>query len=114
MLSPRSLWLSAAAVLAALPVQAESLACSAGTVSEGDSRLALIYKCGPPMLADAHCSPVYQAGARHPVPVWLAAPHLPCLVTERLLYERGEGRLVAVVNLHAGVVRSISYGRQPR
>lgn len=112
--TPRTLLLAAATSLAALSIQAETLACAAGTVSEGDSRLSLIYKCGPPVLADAACSPVHQAGTLHRVPEWLAVPVVPCLVTERLLYERGEGHLVAVVHVRSGIIRSISYSRQPR
>ena len=113
MFSPRHLLLSAATVLFALPAQAESLACAAGTVSEGDSRLSLIYKCGPPLLADADCSPVYWAGTVQRVPEGLT-PVVPCVLTERLLYERGPGNLVAVVQVRSGVVRAIGYSRQPR
>ncbi len=114
MFNSRHRLLAAAGCMAALSAQAETLACAAGTVSEGDSRLSLIYKCGPPVLADSGCSPIYQAGSRQPVPDWLALQSVPCLATERLLYERGPGHLVAVVTVRSGIIQAISYGRQPR
>ncbi|MCY7314954.1 MAG: DUF2845 domain-containing protein [Rubrivivax sp.] len=114
MLSLHILLLSAATALLALPAQAEPLACAGGTVSEGDSRLSLIYKCGPPVLTDADCSPMYQVGTLQRVPDWLAVPVVPYSVIERLLYERGQGNLLAVVHMRSGVIRSISYSRQPR
>jgi len=95
-------------------VRAESLRCAAGSISEGDSRLSVLYKCGQPVLSDATCSPVLYAGTLKPVPGWIASQQVPCQVTERLLYERGPGQLLATVTIRSGVVRSISYGSQPR
>ena len=51
---PLRFW-SCLAVAALLPAgaAAESLRCEKGIAAEGDSRLALLYKCGSPVLADA-------------------------------------------------------------
>jgi hypothetical protein len=83
-------------------------------VSEGDSRLSVIYKCGQPQLADTYCAPVYYPGTLEVVPQPLASAIVPCLVVEAWLYERGPGNLLATVYLRSGVVQSISYGREPR
>jgi hypothetical protein len=37
---------------------AESLRCSNGIVAEGDSRIAVAYKCGEPTLRDSYCAAV--------------------------------------------------------
>ena len=92
----------------------ETLVCTGGSVSEGDSRLSLLYKCGPPVLSDAACSPVYFAGTHQRVPDWVATHHMPCQPSEKLLYERGPGNLLATVGVRSGVVRSITYSRQAR
>lgn len=104
------------AVLAAgaVTAHAESLRCSGGIADEGDSRLAVLYKCGQPLLADRYCAPVVYAQTLLPVPEPFASAFVPCLATEEWLYDRGPGSLVATVRLRAGVVQSIHYGREPR
>jgi len=107
--------LACAALLAGLPglASAESLRCPGGIVAEGDSRLSVMYKCGPPMLTDTYCDPVYYPGTLNVVPQPYASL-VPCLRIEAWLYERGPGELVATVYLRSGVVQSIAYGQQPR
>src|SRR5215208_3175531 len=78
---------------------AESLRCPGGMVSEGDSRLSVIYKCGQPQLADTYCAPVYYPGTLEIVPQPLASTLVPCQVIEAWLYERGPGNLLATVYL---------------
>lgn len=93
---------------------AESLRCDGGIVSEGDSRLSLVYKCGEPKLKDSSCSPVSSPGTLDMLPEPYALRVVPCVVVDAWLYERGPGRLLATVSLRSGVVQSISYGGAPR
>jgi hypothetical protein len=104
------------AVAAALPSAAfaESLRCSNGIAAEGDSRIALVYKCGQPLLRDNYCAPVYYSGSINPVPEQIAGLYVPCVYTEEWLYERGPGEFLAVVRIRGGKVQSITYSRQPR
>jgi Protein of unknown function (DUF2845) len=97
-----------------MPAQAESLRCAGGIAAEGDSRLSVIYKCGQPVLRDSYCAPVYLNGNPNPVPEPFASALAPCLLTEELLYDRGEGNLMATVRIRSGVIQSITYGRTPR
>ena len=106
--------LGAALVLSCNSAQAESLRCPGGIVAEGDSRLSVIYKCGPPQLADSFCAPVFYGLWPTPVPEPFTSTIVPCQPTEQWLYERGPGNLIATVTLRAGKVRSISYGRTPQ
>jgi len=102
------------AALGALPVasvSAESLRCNGQIVSEGDSRLSLLVKCGQPLLQDSYCAPVFQSPWLQPVPEAIVGGMLPCLLTEEWLYDRGPGNLMATVRFRAGVVRQITYGR---
>ncbi len=112
----RFLGLVCVAVLAALarPAAAESLRCAGGIAVEGDTRLAVLYKCGQPLLADTYCAPVYYPGALEPVPEPFARGLVPCEQIEEWLYERGPGNLVATVYLRSGIVQSIRYGRSPQ
>ena len=95
------------------PAHAESLRCTRGSVSEGDSRLSLAYKCGEPELRDVYCAPVYYPGTLELIPPEIALGLVPCVPEEAWLYERGPGQLVVTVVLRSGVVRAIVYG-QPR
>ena len=108
--------LFAGAVAAALPItaQAESLRCENGIAAEGDSRLAVVYKCGQPALRDNYCAPVYYGGSVNMVPESVANLYVPCVYTEEWLYERGPGQFLAVVRIRGGKVQSITYGRQPQ
>ena len=106
--------LAAAVVLHGNTAQAESLRCAGGIAAEGDTRLAVLYKCGQPVLADRYCAPVYLPNSPYPVPEPFASAYAPCVATEEWLYERGPGNLLATVRLRSGVVQSIVYGRTPR
>ena len=104
------------AVAAVLPAaaHAESLRCPNGIAAEGDSRLAVMYKCGQPALRDNFCAPVYYGGTSYLVPEPMASLYVPCIYTEEWLYERGPGELLAVVRIRAGRVQTITYSRQPQ
>jgi len=93
---------------------AESLRCANGIAAEGDSRLAVVYKCGQPALRDNYCAPVYYTGSVNTVPEPFANLYVPCVYTEEWLYERGPGEFVATVRIRGGKVQSITYGRQPQ
>lgn len=103
-------------VVAGLPclASAESLRCHGSMVSEGDSRLSVVYKCGQPQLADTFCAPVYYPGTLEVVPQPFASTIVPCQLVEAWLYERGPGNFVATVYIRSGVVQSIIYGHDPR
>ena len=78
---------------------AESLRCQNGIAAEGDSRLAVAYKCGEPALRDNYCAPVFYSGSPYQVPDPIASLYVPCIYTEEWLYERGPGELLAVVRI---------------
>lgn len=101
-------------VVASATASAESLRCNGQSVSEGDSRLSVLYKCGQPMLADAYCAPLYYQPWYQPVSELSANSLVQCLLVEEWLYDRGPGNLIAVVRIRSGIVQSITYGRQPR
>lgn len=107
---------SALVVAAVLPTaaRAESLRCPNGIAAEGDSRLAVMYKCGQPALRDNFCAPVYYTGTAYLVPEPIASLTVPCIYTEEWLYERGPGELLAVVRIRGGRVQTITYSRQPQ
>jgi Protein of unknown function (DUF2845) len=102
------------AMLCSFPAAAESLRCPGGSVAEGDSRVAVAYKCGQPLLKDSFCAPVFYSGTLNPVPEPFASVLVPCQVTDEWLYDRGPGNLVATVRFRSGTVSSITYGRVPR
>jgi len=101
-------------VAASTAAGAESLRCNGQSVSEGDSRLSLLYKCGEPSMADVYCVPINYQPMLQPVSAGYESVVVPCLLVEEWLYDRGPGNLIAVVRIRSGTVQSINYGRQPR
>ncbi|MBI5719674.1 MAG: DUF2845 domain-containing protein [Burkholderiales bacterium] len=114
MRTPHLLTLSMLAAFGAGSAHGESLRCAVGSVAEGDSRLAVLYKCGEPLARDGACAPVHYAGSLRRVPEPFASSLVPCVPTEEWLYERGPGNLVAMVRFRSGKVQSIQYGHVPR
>ena len=102
--------------LAALPwaARAESLRCSGGIASEGDSRLSVAHKCGQPVLKDNYCAQVVYSSTWQPVPEPFASVYVPCQPIEEWLYDRGPGNLMATVRFRSGLVQSIVHARHPR
>ena len=98
---------------AAASAHAESLRCNGATASEGDSRIAVYYKCGPPLLQEVRCATVVYPFTLYAVPEPFASTYVPCQAEEEWLYERGPGNLVATVRFRGGIVQSIRYGRPP-
>src|SRR5690349_5795386 len=94
--------------------RAESLRCEGASASEGDSRIAVLYKCGQPLLADTYCAPVFYTGTFNPVPAPIAGAYVPCQAVEEWIYDRGPGNLLAIVRFRNGRVQSIRYGYQPQ
>ena len=104
-----------ALLLAQAPaVSAETLRCNGASAAEGDSKLSVRYKCGPPLLAEAFCAPVFALGSPYPVPEPWSSLVVPCQPVEEWLYDRGPGNLMATVRFRSGVVQSIRYGRAPQ
>jgi uncharacterized protein DUF2845 len=99
-------WLAGAA-------HGESLRCSGGIAAEGDSRVAVAYKCGQPLLQDSYCAPLYYGQSLQVVPEPFASVIVPCQQVDEWLYDRGPGNLVATVRFRYGRVVAIVYGRVP-
>ena len=104
---------AAALVAGAAGARAESLRCAGGISEVGDSRLAVLYRCGEPLLRDSYCAPVFYGGTVQVVPAPWASLVVPCLVVDEWVYDRGPGLLLATVRFRNGVVQSIHYGRDP-
>src|SRR5262245_30096649 len=109
-----ALLVAAAAAMLHGAAHAESLRCSGGIAAEGDSRIAVAYKCGQPLLQDSFCAPVYYGNALQVVPEPWASTVVPCQQVDEWLYDRGPGNLVATVRFRGGKVAAITYGRTPR
>ncbi len=94
------------ALALASPAAAESLECSGGIVSVGDSRIDLLGKCGPPSLqevVDYSLAALHRYGPAGP------GRRLAATV-ERWTYNFGPNRFLQFVTLEAGKVVSIARG----
>jgi hypothetical protein len=94
--------------------QAEQLRCTGGFAVEGDSRLAVLQKCGEPRLRDTVCLPVWQRGVYGTGPVPWVALSPGCEPVEEWLYDRGPGYLPATLRFRWGRVAGVLYGAEAR
>ena len=95
---------------------AESLRCSNGSVSEGDTKSSLLYKCGPPLIADRECASgvIAQPGPGLFYDPFAPNVLLPCLPVDIWLYDRGPNNLPVTVRLKDGRIVNIVYGKDSR
>ncbi|WKB53178.1 DUF2845 domain-containing protein [Eleftheria terrae] len=96
----------------ATSAQAESLRCNGYSSEVGDSKLAVLQKCGEPLLRDSYCKPVRRTPEVPPVPGTTIVTVLPCEQVDEWLYDRGPGNLNATVRFESGRVTAIEYGRR--
>jgi hypothetical protein len=94
--------------------RAEQLRCTGGFAVEGDSRLAVLQKCGEPRLRDTVCLPVWQRGVYGTGPVPWVALSPGCEPVEEWLYDRGPGYLPATLRFRWGRVAGVLYGAEAR
>ena len=94
--------------------RAEQLRCTGGFAVEGDSRLAVLQKCGEPRLRDTVCLPVWQRGVYGTGPVPWVALSPGCEPVEEWLYDRGPGYLPATLRFRWGRVAGVLSGAEAR
>ena len=107
----------AGALCAALPAEAQSLSCGGSLVETGDTRPALVRKCGNPVRVEPVCVPLpivsgwlLDASAQPTQPL----VSLGCAPAEDWTYDRGPGAFPAIVRVRDAAVESIRDGEKPR
>ena len=102
--------LLATALLALQPLtaSAEYLRCKNEAVNVGDTRAAVLQRCGQPALKDTFCKPgdaqAAQAGSG------TAAVEPSCRNVDEWTYNPGRGQFMTTLQIDAGKVVSIKYG----
>ena len=109
-------WAVALALLqGAAPAQAQSLRCNGDLAQVGDTKYAVLQKCGEPAFKDSFCKPqevVWFPDGRH---VRVLPPQvLPCQPVEEWSYNPGPGYFVAILRFEAGAVSAIRQGDRVR
>lgn len=106
--------LAVGAVLAGVvmgPALAQSLKCTGGSAEEGDSRAAVVFKCGQPTVSDSRCEPiawVRAPGRSHHSPT---QPERYCQTVDEWIYDRGPSNLVATLRFREGKLVAVRFGQ---
>jgi hypothetical protein len=98
--------LSMAAFAAA--AQTQTMRCRNDLAQSGDSKAAVLQKCGEPVAKDSFCKPVERPVdpvTQRPVP----GPSV-CEAVDEWTYNPGSGQFLTIVRFESGVLRSIRYG----
>jgi hypothetical protein len=95
---------------------AQSLSCNGSLAGTGDSKTAVMQKCGPPMVAEQVCINSASGGLAYQVNPYTGQSVLTqqCVPMEDWTYDRGHGRFMAIVRFQNGTVESVRDGdRRP-
>jgi Protein of unknown function (DUF2845) len=88
---------------------AQSLRCNGEVVAVGDTRAAVLHKCGQPVLKDSFCRRPETPPDR---PVAGPGRALPCEDVDEWTYNPGYGQFMTTVRILAGKVSAIVYGER--
>lgn len=102
---PMATRLAAIIMIAAAPAGAQSLRCQDRLVQTGDSKAAVIGKCGQPVQQDSYCKPVEPSATPAPVVV-------PCETVDEWTYNPGSGKFLVRLRFEQGVLKSMVNGER--
>ncbi len=86
---------------------AQSFRCRSELINVGDTKAAVLLKCGEPMTRDAFCKPVNARRRGDPEVV-------PCETVEEWTYDPGYGQFLTTLRFESGRLQAISYGERSR
>ena len=91
---------------------AESFRCANGIASDGDSKAAVLGKCGEPVVQHSFCrtaAPPTEAAAQEPGPA-VTVNVLPCITVDEWTFNPGKGKFLTTLRFHDGELASIEQG----
>ena len=94
-------------LMGAFSASAQSLKCKNDFSQIGDSKAAIVQKCGEPIYKDSFCKPV-DANVRPGATGTVVAP--PCETVDEWTYNPGYGQFMTTLRFESGVLKSVRYG----
>jgi hypothetical protein len=91
-----------------LSASAEYLRCGNEAVNVGDTRSALLQRCGEPVMKDTFCKPVEYQSAPATKGVNVVVPS--CRNVDEWTYNPGRGQFMTTLQIDGGKVTVIKYG----
>lgn len=89
---------------------AQSLKCRSETIGVGQTRAAVLQKCGEPKVRDSFCKPAAELPAPVVAPGATSVNVLPCEKVDEWTYDPGYGQFMTTLRLESGKVTAITYG----
>jgi len=90
-------------------VSAEYLLCKNESVNVGDTRSALLQRCGEPVIKDTFCKPV-ESMPSTPSGSGIVVAVPSCRNVDEWTYNPGRGQFMTTLQIDSGKVVSIKYG----
>ncbi|HEU4458894.1 MAG TPA: DUF2845 domain-containing protein [Methylibium sp.] len=82
---------------------AQSLKCRNDFSQLGDTKGAILLKCGEPVAKDSFCKPADAPQAAGTAPA-------PCETVDEWTYKPGYGQFITTLRFESGVLKSVRYG----
>lgn len=89
---------------------AEYLRCKNEAINVGDTRAAVLQRCGEPVIKDTFCKPDEPQAVQR-TPAGAAVVIVPtCKSVDEWTYNPGYGQFMTTLRIEGGVVTAIKYG----
>lgn len=100
--------------LLAAPAQAQThtMRCKNDLAKTGDTKAAVLQKCGEPVHRDAHCKPPEKTAPDASRPRGPTVQVTPCEQVEEWTYNPGRGQFMTTLRFESGRLVSLSYGER--
>ena len=117
MKAQRTVWvatLGLAAYAWGATASADSFRCANGLVGNGDSKAAVLGKCGEPAMRDSFCKAAPPAITRDGANPDLSVTVQPCVNVDLWTFNPGKGRFLTTLTFEDGVLTAIEQGARIR
>ena len=106
--------LAAASLFMATNAEAQTLRCGNSVVGAGDTKAAVLQKCGEPVMKETFCKAAEPQTAVNPQTGTTIVNVLPCENVDDWTYNPGQGKLMTTLRFREGTLRAITDGDRAR
>ena len=106
--------LGAASIFMATHAEAQTLRCGNGVIGAGDTKAAVLQKCGEPVMKDTFCKAAEPQTVVNPQTATTIVNVLPCENVDDWTYNPGQGKLMTTLRFREGTLRAITDGDRVR
>ena len=106
--------LAATSLFMATHAEAQTLRCGNSVVGPGDTKTAVLQKCGEPVMKETFCKAAEPQTVANPQTGATIVNVLPCENVDDWTYNPGQGKFMTTLRFREGTLRAITDGDRAR